>query len=243
MSVLLAAFESHSPEQIRQALGEGASAVDPIDGKLPIDWLIEMYPRTSRFQECLRVMLDAGARIVDPQLQAILLDDPSSLSAGNRFHLECAYTCLHDVAALHVCAEYNSVRCAAALLKAGAEVNARAGIDADGIGGQTPLFHTVNSNGNYCRPMMDLLIAAGADLDIRLQALVWGKGFEWETVVFDVSPISYAQCGLYFQFHRREEIVYSNIDSLYRKRHGRTAPVRNVPNKYLDDARVFPPRL
>lgn len=243
MSVLLAAFESHSPEQIRQALGEGASAVDPIDGKLPINWLIEMYPRTSRLHECLRVMLDAGARIADPQLQAILLDDASALSAGHRFHLECAYTCLHDVAALHVCAEYNSVRCAAALLKAGADVNAEAGIDADGIGGQTPLFHTVNSNSNYCRPMMDLLVAAGADLDIRLQALAWGKGFEWETVVFDVSPISYAQCGLYFQFHRREEIVYGNIDTLYRKRHGRAAPVRNVPNKYLDDARVFPPRL
>jgi hypothetical protein len=55
----------------------------------------------------------------------------------------------------------------------------------------------------------------------------------WETVVHDVTPITYAQCGLYRQFHRREEDVYSNIEYLYRKRHGMKPPFRNVPNKYL----------
>ncbi len=43
----------------------------------------------------------------------------------------------------------------------------------------------------------------------------------WETVVYEITPISYAQCGLYRQFHRREEDIYSNIDSLYRKRYGK----------------------
>jgi hypothetical protein len=48
-----------------------------------------------------------------------------------------------------------------------------------------------------------------------------------------VTPISYAQCGLYAQFHRREQDVFANLDYLYRKRTGRALPVRNVPNKYL----------
>ena len=55
----------------------------------------------------------------------------------------------------------------------------------------------------------------------------------WETVVYDVTPLSYAQCGLYRQFHRREEDVYSNIEYLYLKRHNKLPAVRNVPNKYL----------
>ena len=55
----------------------------------------------------------------------------------------------------------------------------------------------------------------------------------WETIVYDVTPMSYTQCGHYRQFHRREEDVYSNIQYLYRKRFGRSATIRNVPNKYL----------
>lgn len=60
--------------------------------------------------------------------------------------------------------------------------------------------------------------------------------------MFDVTPISYAQCGLYFQFHRPEKYVYGNIAYLYKKRYGSALQVRNVPNKYLQDDRVFPPR-
>ncbi len=80
---------------------------------------------------------------------------------------------------------------------------------------------------------MELLVEAGAGLDIRLKGILWGESMEWETVVFDVTPISYAQCGLYRQFHRREEDVYSNIAYLYRKRYGSEPQIRNVPNQYL----------
>ena len=83
---------------------------------------------------------------------------------------------------------------------------------------------------------------AGAGLDIRVKGLLWGGGFEWETVVFDVTPISYAQCGLYTQFHRREEDVYGNIAYLFRNKYGSEPPFRNIPNKYLLDERIFPPR-
>lgn len=239
---LLEAFERHSPDRIRAALQAGANARAPIRGKAPLAWLIEMYTRSNRFAECLRTMLAAGAPFDDPLLEAILLDDDGRLReilAGNpqardrRFDLDCAYTSLRGVSALHVCAEYDSVRCARALLEAGLEVDVRADVDGDGIGGQTPLFHTVNSNGNHCRQAMELLVEAGADLEVRLKGVRWGIGCEWETLLFDVTPLSYAQCGLYAQFHRREADVYANVTYLCRKRYGTAPEIRNVPNEYL----------
>lgn len=241
-SDLLEAFELHSAGKIRAALAAGASPVDPIQGKRPIDILIEMYTRSGQFADCLRVMLDAGAAIDDRLLQVLLLDDDSALrgilkTSGAELHRKlnplCAYTSCKGVSALHICAEFNSVRCARLLIAEGADIDARADMDADGLGGQTPLFHAVNSNQNHCRPMMELLVDAGADLDIRLKGLLWGDSMPWETVVFDVSPISYAQCGLYRQFHRREKDIYSNIAYLHRKRYGTELTVPNVPNKYL----------
>ncbi|HEV8416893.1 MAG TPA: ankyrin repeat domain-containing protein [Bryobacteraceae bacterium] len=241
-SDVLEAFELHSPAGIRQVLAAGASPVDLINGKRPIDILIEMYARSPKFADCLRVMLNAGAAVGDPLLEAVLLDDDAGLrrilktSSGDlqrQLSPLCAYTSCKGVSALHICAEFNSVRCAQVLIEAGADVNARADVDSDGLGGQTPLFHTVNSNQNYCRPMMELLVDAGTALDIRLKGLVWGDTMPWETVLFDVTPISYAQCGLYRQFHRREEDIYSNIAYLHRKRYGTEFKIRNVPNKYL----------
>ena len=46
----------------------------------------------------------------------------------------------------------NGIRQARVLLESGADVNARADQDGEGIGGHTPIFHAVNSIFNYCRP-------------------------------------------------------------------------------------------
>ena len=239
---LLVAFELHDPQGIRKALDAGASPTAPVNGKPPIDWLISMYTRSPNFAACLRAMLGAGATIGIDLVQAVLLDDEDTLQKivqqnperlRERLLVESPYTSLRGVSALHVCAEFNSVRCAHSLLNAGMDVNERAEVDGDGLGGHTPLFHTVNSNQNHCRPLMDLLLEAGADVDVRVRGIVWGEGMEWETVVFDVTPISYAQCGLYRQFHRDEKDIYDNIDQLCRRRFGVPAPRRNVPNRYV----------
>ncbi|HWN12183.1 MAG TPA: ankyrin repeat domain-containing protein [Pyrinomonadaceae bacterium] len=238
----LGAFEVHSPDGIRDALAAGASPTQLIKGKTPIHSLIEGYLRSSRFAACLQVLLDAGATIGEPLIEALLLDDDASLrrilngesgSVNRRLSVPCAFTCCDGVTPLHICAEFNSVRCAKVLLDAGANVDAPADIDADGFGGQTPIFHAVNSIRNYCRPAMELLVEAGADLDVRLKGLVWGPRQDWETLVLDVTPISYSQCGLYSQFHRAEQDVYSNLRYLYRSRYETELRVRNVPNKYL----------
>lgn len=239
----LEAFETHSPDGIRAALDSGASPTELVKGKRPIDSLIEGYLRSPRFADCLRVLLNAGAAVGDPLLEAVLLDDDASL---RRIHADSgqneltrsvsvpsAFTSCDGVTPLHVCAEFNSVRCARLLLDAGVDVDVKAKIDNDGFGGQTAVFHAVNSNHNYCRPMLEILLDAGASLDVRVKGLVWGPGADWETLILDVTPISYAQCGLYAQFHRDEGDVYSNLALLYEKRYESRLPIRNVPNKYL----------
>jgi hypothetical protein len=239
---LLGAFEEHSPDGIRKVLAAGLSPTEPIKDKPPIDSLIEMYLRSPRFAECLEVMLNAGATVGDPLLEAILLDDDARVrgllaKSGNNLQKKlsplCAFTSCRGVSPLHICAEFNSIRCIRVLLENGADVNAPADQDPEGTGGHTPIFHAVNSIFNYCRPAMEMLVEAGAELDIRVKALLWGESMSWETVLFDVTPISYAQCGLYRQFHRREDHIYSNIEYLYGRRYGATPPARNVPNKYL----------
>lgn len=239
---LLLAFELHSPPGIRKCLDKGLSPIKPIDGKPPVEHLIEMYTRSPKFPECVQVLLSAGATIEDPLLQCVLLDDAEGLrtlleATPDEVHrpldVTCAYTCCKGVTALHLCAEFNAVECARVLLASGAHKDARAAIDAQGFGGQTPLFHAVNSNLNHSRPVMELLVDVGADLDVRLKGLKWGEGFDWETLLFDVTVFSYAQCGLYRQFHRKEEDIYSNLSYMHERRYGSAAPLRNVPNKYL----------
>ena len=241
-SDFLEAFEVHSPDGIRAALAAGASATALIKGQRPIDALIQGYLRSSQFAECVRVLLEAGATIGDDRLEAVLLDDAAELrrlvdtpgaNFARRVHLPSAFTSCDGVTLLHVCAEFNSVACGHVLIDAGADVDAAADHDAEGFGGQTPVFHAVNSIHNYCRPMLELLVDAGASLDVQLRGLVWGPGADWETLVLDVTPISYAQCGLYRQFHRGERDVWDNLAFLYDRRHGKPLRPRNVPNRYL----------
>jgi hypothetical protein len=109
----------------------------------------------------------------------------------------------------------------------------RAEVDEHGLNGHTPLFHTVNSIHNRSEPIMRLLLAAGARTDIRLAGIIWGKGYEWETTFFDVTPIAYAQMGLLPQVHRNEGEIYSNVRCLLDASGRKVPPLENIPNHYL----------
>jgi ankyrin repeat protein len=132
-----------------------------------------------------------------------------------------------------VAAEYGNLDAARALVEAGADVNASAAVDEHGLNGHTPLFHTVNSNRNRSEPIMRLLLAAGAKPDVRVAGITWGKGYEWETTFFDVTPISFAQMGLLPQVHRTERDIYANIRLLLAAAGRKVPPLDNVPNRYL----------
>jgi hypothetical protein len=239
---LLVAFETHSVDRIRAILDAGFDAGAKVDGKTPATYLIEMYFRSDRFPECLRLLLERGAQLDDPKIAPVLLNDAGALEAAvrkdgtllqHRTSLVCAFSPLVGATLLHVAAEYGNLAVAKKLLELGAEVDARAAVDESGMNGHTPLFHTVNSNANRSASVMKLLLAAGARTDIQLRGITWGKGFEWETTCFDVTPISYAQLGLLPQMQRTEHDCYENVMALLRAS-GRAVPsLENVPNRYL----------
>ncbi len=234
---LIGAFELHSVDQIRAILDSGFDVRAPIKGKSPVNWLLEMYTRSTAFPECLRLLLDRGAVLDDPAVESVLLDDAAAVKANpalaaHRTTLVSAFTPLVGATMLHVAAEYGASKVARTLIDMGADVNATAAIDEHGLNGHTPIFHTVNSIRNHAEPILHLLLAAGAKADVQLRGITWGKGFEWETTMFDVTPISYAQFGLLPQVHRREADVYAIVKRLL-EASGRRAPLKNVPNRYL----------
>jgi ankyrin repeat protein len=239
---LLAAFEGHSVQRIREILDAGFDVTSPINGKTPITYLVEMYFRSDRFPECLRLLLERGAVLDEPKLESILLNDPVALETAVRSDrtllkyttsMVSTFTPLEGATLLHIAAEYGNFAVAQKLVELGANVNARAATDASGMNGHTPLFHTVNSNANRSAPIMRLLLDAGARTDLQLQGITWGKGFEWETTCFDVTPISYAQLGLLPQMQRTELDCYENVRALLQASGRTVPPLNNVPNRYL----------
>jgi hypothetical protein len=239
---LLDAFDGHDVDGARAALHGGADPRSPIKGKLPVEWLTEAYTRSDRFPACLRLLLEHGAVPPDPLIVPALLDDAEAVLAAvrddpsllnHRTTLVSSFTPLVGASLLHVAAEYGNLNAARALIESGADVNATAAVDEDGLNGHTPLFHTVNSNANRSEPVMLLLLGAGADPGVRLAGIAWGKGFEWETTFFDVTPVSYVQLGLMPQVHRREHDIYANIRLLLEASGRAVPPLANVPNRYL----------
>jgi hypothetical protein len=239
---LLLGFETHSVKTIREGLAAGADVNGLIDGRTPLTWLMEMYLRSPKFSECVQCLVDAGAQCPDAGLLAVLLDETDALRAElranpslirKRVDIRCAFTPLVGASLLHVAAEYGLANAASVLIEAGADVEAKAAVDDYGFNGHTPIFHTVNQRGNLGQPVLRLLLEQGAKADVRLVGITWGKSFEWETTIFDVTPIAYAQAGLLPQISRDEGDLYENIRLLAQSVGRRLPEDLNVPNKYL----------
>lgn len=235
-------IEEHSIEGIRECFAKGVSPNDYYNHQPLIFELTSEYLRSPRFKDCVKTFVDYGLVFEDKPLLSVLLDDAPSLNVqlqknpdlvNNRYTLRSAFTPLRQATMLHICAEFNHVSCAEVLLKHGADVNAMAGTDEHGFGGQTPVFHTVNQIQNASADMLEFLLSNSADLHITLTGIIWGKGYEWETLVPAVNPISYAMMGLLPQMHRNEIIVSKTVMRLLEAAYGIDYAPTNVPNAYL----------
>lgn len=236
-------IELHSAEGIRQCFGAG---VDPnaIWRDEPLIYeLTSEYTRSPRFKDCVQVFVDSGLDFKDKALLSVLCNDASTLetelkkepeTVSKKYSLRCAYTPLYEATLLHICAEFNHVACASILVAHGADVDAQAGIDENGFGGQTPVFHTVNQNNNQSADMLQYLLSVSANLHITVPGLVWGKGYDWETLIPAVNPISYAMMGLLPQMHRDEMTISKTVTTLLNHAYGIKYTAQNIPCKYLE---------
>jgi hypothetical protein len=240
---LLYNIEVHSVEGIRRYFEDGGDPNEMHDGVPLFTTMVEMYLRSPRFQQCVTVFIDHGLVFDDPALLAVLSNDAHHLEeligadpgivskTYSRFNN--TFTPLTGGTLLHYCAEYNHVQAARVLVKHGADVNARAGLDEHGFGGHTPIFHTVCQVLNNSEEMLHYLLERSAGLDLTVKGLIWGKGYEWETFIPAVNPVSYAMMGLLPQMHRAPLTVARVVSLLLRHAYGIEFTPPNVPNAYL----------
>ena len=209
--VLFTPCENLEPEPLQWLLDHGAdpNRANPRDPSrsTALDYVIQTYPRAPhRLTACIDVLLAAGARTrydvpgVLPILRgrtdelAALVDADTALLHRRYPQLDCGQSggrllTLRGATLLHVAAEYGFFAAARLLLDKGADVNARAHFDPDGIGGQTPIFHALTHFNRANPEVAQLLIDRGADLTIR--ARVPGH-YERPGEVLDVSAAEYA---------------------------------------------------
>ncbi|MDX2047505.1 MAG: ankyrin repeat domain-containing protein [Chitinophagaceae bacterium] len=237
-------IEEHAVEGISECFANGISPNDYYNGEPLIYELTSEYTRTPKFKDCVKAFTDNGLIFDDKLLLSVLLDDAQTLDVilnshpemvHKKYSLRCAYTPLHEATLLHICAEFNHISCAGVLVKYGADINAKAGVDENGFGGQTPIFHTVNQNSNNSAEMLSYLLSKSADLKLTVAGLIWGKGYPWETLVPSVNPVSYAMMGLLPQMHRSERVISEVVSVLLKAAYGIDHKSQNIPNKYLNN--------
>jgi ankyrin repeat protein len=173
-----------------------------------LDYLIAGYVRSpERLRACIEVLLNAGGetRFRIPAFVAILrgrldelkhlMDEEPNL-VNRRFpELDCGQTggrslLLTGATLLHAAAEFGDVAAAALLLDRGADVNARADVAPDGIGGQTPIFHALTQFDDFGLPVARLLIGRGADLNVRAKL---PGAYERPGEIVECTPLEYSR--------------------------------------------------
>jgi len=173
-----------------------------------LDFVLGTYVRNKgALVQCIHLIQNAGglSQYDEPgviaaicgdstEIDTLLRNDPSivdrrypSLNIGNTAG---RLLTLKGATLLHVAAEFGQVEIAKQLLEAGANIDACAAIDPDGIGGQTPLFHAAAQGYDFGLNVVRLLLARGADLTVRCQ--IPGH-YEHPEEVFDGTVLDYAR--------------------------------------------------
>jgi Ankyrin repeats (3 copies) len=221
--------ETLNPDGFAFVLELGADLADKHGDRLaPIALLLQTYSRyPAGKHRCLDLVAAHGIELPDTPtmamhrgridlLEAHLRRDPHlvrrtfslteiyprELGCGPDHSFGLHGTPLDGTTLLHMCVDFDEIEIARWLIGRGADVNAKAEVDADGFGGHTPLFNCAVSQAYLCGRQRDvalarLLLDHGADPNARaslrkqlrfvkdesiheyhnVTPLVWGKRF------------------------------------------------------------------
>jgi hypothetical protein len=180
--ILFAPCETVEPVPIRWLLEHGANPnCARVGRKYPVnalDYVIGTYSRSEQLDE-LREMLE-----VEPELVRWQFDDLEFGGTAGRT------LTLRGATLLHVAAEYGNVEAVKLLLDRGADVDVRAKVDENDVGGQTPIFHAVTQFWNYGLATAQVLVERGAELSIRVRL---PGHYERAGEVVECTPLGYAE--------------------------------------------------
>jgi hypothetical protein len=230
---LMGCCETQSAAGLALLLELGADPCDAGGDRLaPVAMLLETYCRNPEGKHrCLELLAQQGAPLPDTApmavhrgridlLEAHLRRDPGLLARtfahAEIFPPELGCHADHSLALggtppdggtlLHLCVDGDEMEIARWLLERGADVNARAVVDAEGFGGHTALFGCVVSQPYRCGRQKDgafarLLLQRGADPNARASLRKRLRFVEDETlhVYPDVTPLGWGR-----RFHGRE---------------------------------------
>src|SRR5580692_7083230 len=205
----------------------GAELADEKGDRLaPVALLLQTYSRYPEGKHrCLELAAKSGIELPDTPVMAVhrgridLLEAhsrrdsgmtsrtfsieeiyPPELGCGPDFSFGLHGTPLAGTTLLHICVEFDEVEIARWLIKHGADVNARAEMDADGFGGHTALFGCVVNDSYLCGRQRDaaftrLLLDHGADPNVRasLRKQLHFVPDESMHEYRDVTPLSWGQ--------------------------------------------------
>lgn len=219
--------ETLNPEGLAFLLELGAQLADAHGDRLaPVALLLQTYCRGPKSKHrCLEIVAERGIDLPDTPvmavhrgridlLEALLQRDsqllnrtfshediyPPALGCGTDDSLGLHGTPLAGTTLLHICVDFDEIEIGRWLIDHGADVNARAEIDADGFGGHTPLFGCVVSQAYMCRLQQNagfarLLLDQGADPNARASLRKRLRFVEDESMheYRDVTPIAWGE--------------------------------------------------
>jgi hypothetical protein len=105
------------------------------------------------------------------------------------------WTPIDGTTLLHLAIDFDEVDIFDLLLAHGADVNARANVDAEGFGGHTPIYNAVVSHGKHQGSMARRLLERGASTTVRTSLrkfLDWCETPAWHKA-FDVTPAEWGK--------------------------------------------------